>query len=90
MVRTCPPWSGDSASRCFKQVKAQGDPAKGGMVQQGRAGSQVQVWVPRGRGTLSLRGRLSCPKMPQGARGTHVEVKEPASTGVCLKRADGK
>lgn len=87
----CPPWRGDSASECFKQAKTQGHLAKGGTVQQGPAGSQVQVWVPRGHRTLSpLRGQLSCPKMPWGAHGAHVKVEEPVSTRMCLGGAGGK
>lgn len=43
VLHTRPLWRGDGARTCFKQTKAQGDPAKGGMAQQGCAGSQVQA-----------------------------------------------
>jgi len=78
----CPPWRGDGAGRCFGQAKAQGDPAKRGMVQQGRAGSQPQV-----PGDTITRGCLSCPGTPWGARGAHIEVEQLAPMGMCLRGA---
>lgn len=60
------PMERDGASRCFKQVKARGDLAKGGMVQQGHTGSQVQVWAPTCMQDTVIQGVTRLPRNAPG------------------------
>lgn len=87
---TCPPWRGTVPAGALSKGRHRQTRQREGWFSKVTLAVRYRCGLPPACGTPSLRGWLGCPEMPRGAHGAHVEVEEPALTGMRLRGAGGE